>query len=67
MNADEITEGLAVRVTTDRRIAGRSWAGVEGVVRYTFRRADVPDWVTVQVPDDGFILIGFAPDEIEAS
>lgn len=67
MNATDIATGLRVVITTDRKIVGRSWRGVEGVVRYTFRRrSGVSDWVTVQVPDSGYVLLGFAPEELEA-
>lgn len=68
MDADDVRDGMHVVITAHRHILGRSWHGVHGVVRYTFRRAArIPDWVTVQVPDDGFVLIGFAPEELDES
>ena len=66
MSPHEVRDGMHVVITAERRILGQSWHGTHGVVRYTFRRqSGVPDWVTVQVPDDGFVLIGFRPDEVE--
>jgi hypothetical protein len=67
MNPAHLTPGLPVRVTATRHIAGRTWQGVEGTVwdaKALKGRSD--DYVIVQVPDDGLVLIGLRPDEIEA-
>lgn len=68
MDPDDITDGMRIRVTTDRRIVGRSWAGTEGTVwNSTAIRDTHDDYVICQVPDDGLVLIGLRPDEIEAA
>jgi len=68
MDADEVRDGARVRVTTDRHIAGQSWEGVIGTVwDAQALRATHEDWVIVEVPDDGLVLIGLRPDEIEAA
>lgn len=65
MNADDIHDGMAVRVTTDRQVAGQSWAGRTGTVWGTFDRGHTDQWVYVRIGVDGFIVIGFEPGEIE--
>lgn len=67
MNPADVEEDMTVRVTSARVILGRSWQGVIGQVWGTFDRGRVEDWVYVQVPDDGLVIVGFAPDEIEPS
>lgn len=62
MNPDDIAEGFAVTVTTDRVIAGRSWRGEQGAVYSTFLRGQIEDWVVVRIGDTD---IAVRPDEIE--
>lgn len=67
MNDDDIYEGIEVRVTTDRLVAGHSWQGRTGTVWGTFDRGQTEQWVYVRLGCDGFIVIGFTPDEVEAA
>jgi hypothetical protein len=69
MHPDEIRDGLRVRVLTDRRIAGQSWLGKIGTVwdAVALKGHGYDDYVIVEVPDDGLVLIGLTPDEIEAA
>jgi hypothetical protein len=67
MNADEIRDGMRVRVTTERQTAGHTWLGRTGVIAATFDRGHTEQWVYVRLDGDGYLLIGFAPEEIEPS
>jgi hypothetical protein len=62
MNPDDVEEGLAVTVTSDRTIAGRSWQGEQGTVYSAFLRGQIDDWVIVRIGDTD---IAVRPDEIE--
>lgn len=68
MRADDVHDGQRVRVTTDRHIAGQSWLGEVGTVwdAEALKGHGYDDYVIVEVPDDGLVLIGLTPGEIEA-
>lgn len=66
MNADDLTPGLRVRVITARVVAGRSWQGMSGKVWGEFGDDTIRDWCLVQIDYDGTVIIGFAPDELDA-
>lgn len=66
MNPHDIALGQRVRVTGQRQIAGRTWSGEVGAVWSVILRHEVDDWVWVQIDDDGTLVIGFTPDEVES-
>lgn len=67
MHPDDIRDGLRVRVLADRHIAGQSWRDVIGTVwdSEALKGHGHDDYVIVEVPDNGLVLIGLTPDEIE--
>jgi hypothetical protein len=64
MTPDDIADGMRVTVTTDRHIAGQSWRGVTGTVwdAQALKGHGHDDYVIVEVPDEGLVLMGLRPE-----
>lgn len=65
MTPDDLLVGVAVRVVSNREIAGASRRDWVGHVWGSYRPLEIPDWCLVKITDGATIIVGFAPDELE--